>query len=266
MADNEKKQVRFIRVHGRIVPIRVDVNVNSKAASNRGKQGSSGGSSDVTKAGLVVGTAGAAVAADAARTRRIYSRNGVTIDRKKFSLQPFQMDRLGDTLIMRDKLGKRMGRASWYRDGDKAGFSWLGVGKKFRGQGHSQTLSRVAAHEMKKSGAKRIWNHVVHPGSATVNLTKNDSFWKVQRIKADGDAILEHVTKGAALRNINFHRKTKGVFTSDIFRETLLKGRTIMPGIRKAHLTTGMKVKLAAGLTVAAAGFAAALWSSRRKD
>jgi hypothetical protein len=76
------------------------------------------------------------------------------------------------------------------------------------------------------------------------------------------DVSFEKVTKGQALRNIYFHRKTKGVLTSDIFRFTSLKSkRTVMPGIRKGYMTMGTKKKLVAGIAAAAAGIGAALWN-----
>lgn len=255
---SDNQQVRFVRIHGRVVPIR--------GGGNRARNGNN----YVTAGAGAVGAVGAATAYDAARTRRIYERNGITIDRKKFTIQPFVHDRLGERLIMRDKLGKKMGTASWYKDVDvfsdsnqktMGSFSWLGIRKKYRGQGHAQTLSRVAAHEMKKAGLDAVWNQVVHPNSATTNLTKHDSFWKAGK-KAKGGVEFTQVTKQQALKNINWHRKTRGVMTSDIFRMTnLKKQKTVMPGIRKAFMTGGMKKKLALGVAAAAAGIAGAIWN-----
>jgi len=253
-----KGNVRFIRKNGRIIPIRSDAKKSSSTAGNI-----AGGST------AVIGTA---VAADAARTRRVYERGGHIIDRKKYSFQPFTK-KVGDKLVMRKLDGTKVGQANWYQGaGDKPGskkasFSWLGVKSKYRGEGHSKTLSRVAAHEMKKSGVHHVWNQVVHEGSLKTNVTRHDTFWKAGKQTNTG-VVMTKVTKDRAIANIRWHRKTKGIITSDIFRNTNLKKQaTVFPGIRKAYMTKGMKMKLGVGLGLAVLGAGSLLYNNlARRD
>lgn len=216
---NEKRRTVFRRINGRIVPI-------SLAAG------------------------GSYAAFDGARTRRIYDKGGVTIDRKRFAFQPFVPDKLGTRLEMRK--GKDLvGTASYYKAGDNYSFSWLGIKSKFRGQGFSKPLSKVAAQSIKKDGGTKIFNQVVHPGSLNTNFSrKRDTLFKLGR-NQHGE-YFKKITKAEATKNIKTWRNVKGILTSDVFRETSLKG------IRTSHikpiLTRASKVKIGAGLVAALTG------------
>lgn len=223
----ERRNVTFRRIGGRIVPI-------------------------------AIGTGGAALAADAARTKRIYSKAGVTVDRKKFTLQPFVYDRLGTKLVAKVD-GKKAGTASFFRGADADfgpdmfksktfGFSWLGVKGKFRGQGISKLLSKEAAKEIKGQGGNKLWNQVVHPGSLATNYSsKRDKLFKIT------ETAEKKVGLKAALGNIKYWRNKKGVLTSDIFRETSLKG--IHRSRIKPFRTMKNKVTMGLGLLAVVGGF-----------
>lgn len=222
-----QQDVKFVRIRGRVVPIR-----------SRKKEKIASG----TAAGI-----GVAVAADAARTTRIYDKKGVTIDRKKFTYNPFA-HKIGDGLYMK-KNGKFVGHSRIYMspDGAKnsAAFSWLGIKKEYRGKGYSKILSKESSKLMRSKGADYILNQVVHAGSINTNYNRaRDTFWYLK-----GDHFYK-TTKKYAMKNVRDHIKS-GYKTSDIFRETDLKG------VRKAgkgFRTFGNKAAIVGGLSVAALG------------
>lgn len=250
--------MKFIWKHGRIIPIRED--------------------GDSRKAVAASGVAGAVVAADAARTTRVYATKNYTIDKKKFAFQPFSGARLGDHLVLRKRDGAKVGQARFYftRKDKTASFSWLSVRKDMRGKGLSQLLSKQAAIEMKEGGAKSVFNHVVHPGSLLTHFnTKRDTLWKEVRTLKDGSASLEAVTKKAALRSVNrwmqvsskmsrldgwLGKEVKGA--KGIFRETKIP--RALARHMKPFRTPSNKLNLAVGLGVAA-GSALYLGATRRK-
>ncbi len=242
--NNQQQKVMFRRIGGRVIPI-------------------------------TVGTAGAGVAADAARTKRVYEnvRRGITIDRKSFAYQPFvtfrgkdTFTRLGDRLVMKVK-GKTAANASYYRgafnnDPKSFGFSWLGVKSRFRGQGLSKVITRQAAVEIRAKGGRYTWNQVVHPNSLGTNFSRlRDSLWK-EKVRPDGMADLVQVTKKQALKNIRTWRDKKGILTSDIFRETKL------PAVYrkfKPYRTTKNKLLIAGGLTASAVAAGAYFFLNRKQ-
>lgn len=236
--EKESRKVVFRRIGGRIIPISV-------------------------------AAVGGVVAADAARTTRIYSKGALTIDKKKFAMQPFVYDRLGTRLELRVK-GKKAGTASFFRGAhddtldvvkglmgkqEKAkefAFSWLGIKNKFRGQGLSKILSHESAKEIKRQGGKEIWNQVVHPNSLKTNYSPiRDKLFKV----ADSGAS-KKVGLKKAIGNIKYWRNKKGILGSDIFRETSLKHVKGNVGI-KPFRTLGNKLKIGLGITAFLGGLAA---------
>jgi predicted GNAT family acetyltransferase len=244
---NEKQQgVTFRRVRGRIIPI-------------------------------ALGSAGAATAADAARTKRVYQTSKVAIDRKSFAFQPFSGLQMGDQLVMKTRGGKRIAQARYYvKPGGEGVFSWVGVKRSFRGKGHSQRIAKAGALEMKDKGATFIFNHVVHPGSLLTSYDrKRDRLWKEVRTTKAGESVLEPILKKDAIKQATrwnkqfkkttileyYFAKDKGG-TRPVFRETKLP-KTIRRPI-KPFRTTGNKLRMGLGLAVAAG--AAASYLAGRKD
>lgn len=221
--------VVFRRVRGRIVPIKKKES-QSKAP------------------GAVALAAGAGLALDGARKQRIYEKGGVTIDRARFSYQPYTMGRLGDKLTMK-KDGHKVASAWWHKSPqgapikDAAGFAFLKTEKGFRKQGASGLLTKVAAMEMQKSGVKGIWNKVLHTGAMKVNKNAGDSFYS---------------------KTVNGFKPVQGNgLRSNLFRLTKLNRPIgVMDGFQKPTFTRASKVKMGVGLGVAALG----LLSMRKRD
>ncbi len=219
MENKENKKTVFRRIRGRIVPISVSVT-------------------------------GAAIATDAARTKRVYNAGGITIDRSKFSFQPFAGATLGNKLTLK-KGGKFAGVARTYvNDGSEHSFSWLGIKKQFRGQGLSNVLAKQAAVEVKDQGGKTFFNHVVHPNSANLFGKNSRNKYYMERIKK-GEQYFEKISKPKAMGRVkSWH--TKGFARNAIFRETFIPSdikRTITP-----FRTLGNKMKIGLGIGLALAG------------
>lgn len=226
----ERRNVVFRRIGGRIVPISI--------------------------AG-----AGGLVAADAARTTRVYSKAGVTIDKKKFAIQPFVFDRLGTRLEARVN-GKLAGTSSFFRGAGEEtlkdtlksktyGISWLGVKKNFRGQGISKVLSKQTAKEIRRAGGNELWNQVVHKRSLLTNFSsKRDKLYKIT------DTVYKKVGLKKALGNIKYWRNKKGQLGSDIFRSTTLVG--VRKPALKPYRTLGNKLSIGFGLAALLGGTALA--------
>jgi len=240
-AKQQNRNVVFRRIGGRVVPI-------------------------------ATGTAGLGVAADAARTKRVYEnvRRGITIDRKLFARQPYvtfwskdsDFFKLGQRLNLKVK-GKSATTVSFYRgamDGDPKSFgiSWLRTKSKFRGQGLSKIITRQAGVEIREKGGRYTWNQVVHSHSLQTNFNRvRDSLWK--ETKKPGEFV--RVTKAQALKNIRTWRDKKGILTSEIFRETQIPrlSRKMAP-----YRTTANKVAIGAGLGLAALSAGAYLYLNRK--
>lgn len=233
------RRVTFRRIRGRIVAIKPSDKSRNKI-----------------EVGAIAG--GSALAADAARTRRIYSSGDLRIDRKSPAFLPLS-GRFGDHLVL-TKLGKKVGTASHFNatvNGERVGtFSWLGVKEKFRGEGHSKILSKVAAQEMKRKGATHSINHVVHKNSLMANLRKShDTF---QKEFANGR--IKSISLSEAKRGIAYGEKKKlfGAHQFYINRKTSLKGLRTATGI-SPHLTSAGKTRIAVGISLAALGMFSAL-------
>lgn len=211
----EGKEITFRRIGGRIVPI-------------------------------AIGGTSAAVAYDAARTRRIYQKGPTTIDVKHFAFQPYKYGKIGPKLQLRVG-GKKAGSAfitKWPYSEPKAWtFSWLGVKKPYRGKGFGKLLTKEAARVARRQGGESFVNQVVHRRSVLANYNpKRDQFWtwrsKFYRAK----------TKKQALKNIA-QWKRKGWKTSDIWRETNIKGIHLKgKNIIQPYMTKPTKVRLGLGL------------------
>ena len=230
----DDRKVIFRRINGRLVPISVSAG-------------------------------GAAVAADAARTKRIYDKKGITLDLKRGAIQPFfekSKVPFGDRIVMR-KEGKFVGHSMFYKpfkgEPGERSFSWLSVKRKFRGKGYSKLLTAESARQMKRDGGTFLFNQVVHKNSLQTNFKRGrDRLWR-QR-----GNYLYGMTKDEAIRNINFYRTKRGLITSDAFRETSLKGVRTKIGI-KPFRTFGNKARIAVGALVALGGLAYAVNMKDRK-
>jgi predicted GNAT family acetyltransferase len=213
MSQEKNKKTVFRRIRGRIIPISISIT-------------------------------GAGMALDAARTKRVYNTGGITIDKKTHAFQPFAGATLGDHLIIK-KDGKFAGHARTYiNDGTEHSFSWLGIKKKFRGQGLSNILAKQAAVEAKDKGGKTFFNHVVHPNSA--NLFGKDSVNKyyVERIRK-GEQIFERISKPKAMSRVKTWH-SKGFAKNAIFRQTVIP-KTLKRSITPFR-TIGNKMKIGLGI------------------
>lgn len=255
-------KVKFIRKNGRIIPIRP-----------KGEKDNS------RKAGAAAAAGGTLVAADAARTERVYSKAGVTIDRKKFSFQPM-VNTFGTSLHM-EKGGKKAASAYFYKTGDPGEFSmsWLGVKRPFRGQGLSKDIMRQASVEMRSQGGKTIFSHVVHPNSAQLGGKKVAStYWKELKNNfmkpVSEKTAMKHVTAWSA----DYHAKPKfGTMAAlkESFNWNKAKGKEAAPAIfREVKIprfqrtmqpfrTTANKVTMALGAAIALTG---AYFAFRKPD
>lgn len=251
--------VRFIRVHGRVVPIRDKNEGHQKAV------------------GVSVASAGAVVAADAARTTRIYQKGGVAIDKKLFAFQPMA-NTLGTSLHL-SKKGEHAAKVFFYKTGDNAGkefsISWLSTAKKFRGQGLSKDLMKHASVQMRAQGGTSLFSHVVHPNSAGLGKARG-TFWKELSngylAKVSEPTAMKHVKAwaaelkskpspfgiegiGARLRSFAFHKGKdlkESSKASAIFREVRIPNfRSIT---HTAFRTTANKIALGLGVAAVAGG------------
>lgn len=255
-----QQDVTFRRIRGRIVPIRKKQ--NDKKESNKLKK--------VIAAGAI--TKGSALALDAANTKVIFqdTKRNLIIEKKKFAIQPFSWASIGSKLTARVN-NKKVGTARYYPENKTTwAFSWLGIGKKHRGKGYADTLSKVAATDMKKQGGRKIFNNVVHPGSLKTNWNrKNDTLWNYQNdtrrkiSKRQGLKILKkqqgNMRWSKKMNTIDYWEKQAynafGIqdlnTESDIFRETKLRST----GIKlKPYRSFRTKAQLGLGVGLAAGG------------
>lgn len=216
---------------------------------------------------IAVTGAGIGLAAGAARTKRIYANKALTVDVKRFTLQPFQFG-IGSKITMR-KAGKRIGNVYFGRSKilDKTyNISWLGVKKAYRGKGFGKKLAKFAAIEAKRKGAKSLYQQVVHRRSLNMGYNrKRDTLFRMFTRKDTGYAYHTQVTKKEALRNIVIHAE-KGYKGSDIFRETSLKGlKTRGKGFIKPFRPLRSKAGIALGTGIALAGAGTALFKKEKR-
>lgn len=281
---DQKKNVVFRRINGRIVPISI-------------------------------GTAGLGVAANAANTTRVYSRKNVTIDKKKFTFNP-QSQVMASKFDMRVD-GKKVATASTYFDKQEKGFfgfAWLGTKKSERGKGYAKILSREATRDAVRHGAKYTESQVIHAGSAKAGFKKGrDQFWReTNPNKKTGQSSMIAISKTEALKNIEKSRKkrmkelgvlskkagqkmpknvkniseareflvgvlgktraradylllSKGYTDSPVFRETKVSGMRKFTKYSKPFRTTKNKVALGLGTVAAIGGFYKGLTNEKRK-
>ncbi len=228
--------MRFIRIHGRVVPIKDDRKTQKVAA-------------------VGVGATGAVIAADAARTDIV--RQGVkqTLVRKRFAIQPMMLmqKKLGfGTHIQAIRGGKKAGHIFFNHKAGEGSIDWLGVKKEFRGKGISKTLAKEAAIDLKASGVKVLSSHVVHPRSTKLlSGSAKSSYWRVYRTtKKTGLSHMEQISKTTALKKVA-HLKDKGI-GSTIFRDTILPNN--LRRAAKPFKSAAIKGRLALGLGVLGAG------------
>lgn len=215
---------------------------------------------------IVVGGAGAAIAADAARTKRVYQKGDVAVDVKKFAYQPFRV-KFGKRAVIYKK-GKKAGFAAFFDDAAEStkkakvsGFSWFGIKRKYRKQGLGDILSAESAKEMRRSGTRFLSSQVVHPGSVKTNYSKKrDDFFRIHGGKKGTYSV--HLTKSKALREIK-NIRDKGYITSNIWRETDLKGIKTKSKYSRVFRTKSNKARILLGTTAAIGGIYGALRNER---
>lgn len=197
----EEKKIVFRRIGGKIVPISV-------------------------------ASAGLATAASAANTTRVYEKGKVTIDKKKFSFAPV-VQKFGSKFDMKVD-GKKVATASTYMDKSEKGsmaFGWLGTRKKHRGKGYAKTLSKEAARDAVRHGAKYTESQVIHAGSLKANLSKRDTLFYNFRNDSHG-AHFKKITKSKALKHI----EKEGLIRERMMRSWAkdVKKSSMFSDIRKA--------------------------------
>lgn len=198
MADNRP---RFIRRNGRIIPIR----------QKRKDQ-----------AAIGVGAAGAALAADAARTKTVYKTKNLTIEKKGFSFMPMdsmtsKMPKFGTGLYAKNKKGKKVGKLIFTVDRKESEgvIDWLSVKRAERGKGISKKLAKQAAIEMRAKGGKEIFSHVVHPRSAALlegEKGVKSTYYRVTRTTQKSGMFLEEIGKKEALAKAGKWKGKPGKF------------------------------------------------------
>lgn len=253
-----------------------------------------------TAGAAVVG--GSAVAADAARTKRVFeeAKTGIAIDRKAFSIVPPQvmLRPTTDTSMILRKNGKKAAQVWYGRHADVEdvanakfgkrvfGVDFLYTKSEFRGQGLSKVLMKHAASDMRAQGAGSVYNQVVHPRSAALGSEKTrNRYYKESR-----SGLAYPTTRKEAMKNVEAWHKdfagtkvqkislvdsikslvgkpaTKGIKKSNkysaIFRETWLPKDT--PSI-KAFRTMGNKATIVGGALAAAAGLAYLLKGKKKQ-
>lgn len=180
----EKRNVVFRRIGGRIVPI-------------------------------TIGTAAAAKTYDLARTQTVYQTKDIRIDRKKLKGLPIAMSSekklvFGEGLYAYNNKGKYLGRTLYGVEGKEGSFDWLSVKKSARGQGVSKKLTKQAAIEMKGQGATKIFSHVVHKRSAGLfegSKVKSKYYRGAYTHPKTGEVTLEPIGKRAAMDKVTKWQK-----------------------------------------------------------
>jgi predicted GNAT family acetyltransferase len=191
---------KFIRRHGRIIPIRE----KRKDAAAVG-----------------VGAAGAAVSLDAARTKTVYKTKNLTIERKQFSILPMESlvskrPALGTALFAKNKKGRRVGRMHFTVQDQEGVIDWLSVKKSERGKGISKKLAKQAAVEMRAKGGKEIFTHVVHPRSAALlegEKGVKSTYFRVYRTTKKSGSFMNEIGKKEALAKAGQWKGKPGKFS-----------------------------------------------------
>jgi len=191
---------RFIRRNGRIIPIR----------EKRKDQ-----------AAIGVGATGAAVAANAARTKTVYKTKNLTIERKAFSFMPMdsmqtKLPKFGTSLVAKNKDGKKAGRMVFTVDKQEGVIDWLSVKRSERGKGISKKLVKQGAIEMRSRGATEIFSHVVHPRSAALlegEKGVKSTYYRVTRTTKKSGMFLDQIGKKEALAKAGQWKGKSGKFS-----------------------------------------------------
>lgn len=271
----KNERVRYIRKNGRIIPIR---------------------EKRTDQALIAAGSVGAAVSADAARTKTVYKSKSLTIEKKMFSIMPMdtlqsRYPKFGDALFAKNVQGKRVGRMHFTVEGKEGVIDWLSVKKSERGKGISKKLVKQAAIEMRAKGGKEIFTHVVHPRSAALlegEKGVRSQYWRVARTTKKSGMFLEGIGKKEALAKAGQWKGKPGKFNvaeflADSFKSWRMNnkqkyaaqyaGPTIyrqvkLPNTMRSSIKPfrSMKNKLALGLGAAVAvSSLAALYARRNK-
>ena len=227
----KNQNVRFVRIRGRIVPIRQK---NKKKVS------------------AVTSGAGAAIAIDALNTKRIYQNGDITIDNKRFSPQPNSF-KVGSQSIMK-KNGKKIGRSFFSRTGifseGDFSFGFISIKKSERRKGYSKILSKESVREIRRQGGNNLINQVIHKGSLHTNYNrKRDKLWK----STDG-VNFSGITKKQALKNLLAYKKNGIKGGSDVFRETKISGIHRKTKYSNPFRTKSNKARIAIGTLMAVGG------------
>ena len=86
---------------------------------------------------------------------------------------------------IRDKNGKPVGDASFYRLGDRLSLDWIGIGSKHRGQGYATAAFGAAVQYAKDSGIKRVTLEVPGASPDALHIYEKFGFKKTGQLTSN---------------------------------------------------------------------------------
>lgn len=228
--------MKFIRVHGRVIPIR--------------EHGQSDGH---TKAAVAVGAVGAATSLNALNTTRVYEKGAMFVDKKKYVASIFHPTKLASQLKLHVD-GKAVAVAHHHVAPEFGKnvhtIAWLRTSLNERGKGYANQLTKIAAKDIKGAGGKSVVSYALHEGSISTNYRpKFDTFF---------------TKSGLDLHGLKFKEAIAGVKS-----EGAVWRKTELTGLHKLkftpYRTTANKIAIGVG-AAAVIGAAAYIYAHNRKD
>lgn len=156
---------------------------------------------------------------------------------------------------IRDKEGRRVGDASFYRMGDHLSLDWIGIDSKHRGQGYATAAFGAAVQYAKDNGIKRVTLEV--PGASpdalhiyekfgfkkTGQLTSNDMWGGLTSMELLIEGAVKHADRSLldyileALDQVTENEGLMRMNTTDELRHFGVKG--MKWGVRKDRIRKG---------------------------
>ena len=156
---------------------------------------------------------------------------------------------------IRDKEGRPVGDASFYRMGDHLSLDWIGIGSKHRGQGYATAAFGAAVQYAKDNGIKRVTLEV--PGASpdaqhiyekfgfkkTGQLTSNDMWGGLTSMELLIEGAVKHADRSLldyileALDQVTENEGLMQMNTTDELRHFGVKG--MKWGVRKDRIRKG---------------------------
>lgn len=222
----EEGKVRYIRVRGRIIPIRA-------------KGPSSGEKTAIAGGGLVAG--------EALRHKVIKQTARHTFIRSAPTAQLAGIFGVGKTLTMKTAAGKTIGHVDYKIRRTTGSVSMVSVAERFQGRGHSKTMLKEVGRELSGRGIQRIEGLVISPRS--LNFFRGTKGVK-QSLESAGGSL------GAM--------KAQAVLDSGDFVRRSVTFPKLRASTFKPFRTRLNKLQIGVGLGIAALGVAS--WLKRSTD